>query len=398
MQTSVKLNKAQNKVLASMSVDQVAGLDADVLKYILQGADSNTLQAVIEDARAQKNGAKVFNGNTPVEVIVKKRPSEMQFDELIRQPVETHKSMDWIGAMRLTCGNRRVIALNGDKSIDPDTSIDAFTKNIDKETWNGKRMVTVNQYTGQKPRYLPWSNEPIDPSSVWATLTQKELGVIYWAATKPTDRGGIANLETIAPIVEDDLANGNWRLFKNTLAAIERASEEADTIVEVAQCEAKQYKPRFSDGEASTEKNTRKPVITVGTVVDVDRKALRVVMTEVFGFNDLKILCDNMNISYEEIGGSNLSSKVLELVLYCVRRNRLVELAQHCVELRPDETFGATFAQNTAIAQGNNNVVVGNNGIVVQGNVFGSINTGTINTGGGDIVMGNKINRQINYY
>ncbi len=373
MQTTIKLTKAQKSALDGMAVKDIAETNAGFLKYIIKDLPTDKLEAIILEAKAQLNQASALPNNGPVEVVIKKDPSQMNFDELVRCSAENQKSMSWIGRMRQVAGNRRVIALNSDKTIDPDTSIDAFTKNVDKETWNGKRMVTINQFTDQKPRYLPWNkNEAIDPASVWAKLTADEMAVIYWAATKPTDRGGVLNLGSIAVIVEDDLSNSNWRLFKNTLAAIERAKEDEDGEVEFAKCKAAQYKS-FDQGEAHTQDNTQpvtqtNVVTSRGKVISVDRIKLRENINRYYSLDEIESLCFDLGVDFENIGGSSKPGKVLELIQYMERRGRLLELADSCRKFRPHIDFGEQYEQL---------------------NVAGTVNVGVINTNGGVFIGGN---------
>lgn len=377
MQTSVKLTVKQAENLDALTEAQVANLSAEVLSLILNRLDILECAKIIAEAKQATNpDLPKPKSDTIQRVRIETPVSEMNFDQLLKQDSETRDTMEWKGRMRIVARGRRAIALNDDNSINVDVSIDAFTSGIDRETWSGKRMVTLDEFLDEQPRYLPWSSDKLDPGSVWASLTEDELAVVFWAASKPEDRGGIANLRGMEKIVARELRNKDWTLFEDTLAAIKRAKADKNGRVEWAQCVAAQYQPHFKGGEAFTENNTRKS--NVGTVVGVDKKALREDMIRMFDMNELHALCSDMEISFEDIAGSTRSAKVLGLIEYCNRCGRLVELAQHCVELRPNETFGATFAQNTTIAQGDGAVAVGAGGVYVKGRVDGSINTGTI--------------------
>lgn len=380
MQTKVKLTTKQAENLNSLEPSQIAGLSPDVLSLILNRLDLSECEKIIAEAKAltvpdvlpKKGDIQRVRIETPV--------SEMNFDQLLKQDSETRDTMEWKGRMRVVARGRRTIALNDDNSINVDVSIDAFTSGIDRETWSGKRMVTLDQLLDEQPRYLPWSSDKLDPGSVWAGLTEDELAVVFWAASKPEDRGGIANLRGMEKIVARELRNKDWTLFEDTLAAIKRAKNDKNGRVEWAQCVAAQYQPHFKSGEAFTENNTNKPQAAVGVVISASKKPLREGMIEAFGFEDIRVICVNMNIDYESIEGSTKPSKILDLIEYCGRRDRLVELAQECVKLRPNGNFGVVFAKD-AIAQGDGAVAVGAGGVYINGS-----NTGTINTGGGTFV------------
>ena len=58
-------------------------------------------------------------------------------------------------------------------------------------------------------------------------------------------------------------------------------------------------------------------------------------MDRVFNLSDLQHLCFLLNIAYENIVGAARINKCDELIKYCERRNRLVELVQECISLRP---------------------------------------------------------------
>lgn len=179
MQTKVKLTTKQAENLNSLEPSQIAGLSPDVLSLILNRLDLSECEKIIAEAKVltvpdvlpKKGDIQRVRIETPV--------SEMNFDQLLKQDSETRDGMEWRGRMRVVARGRRTIALNDDGSINADVSIDAFTSGIDRETWNGKRMVTLDQLLDEQPRYLPWSADKIDPGSVWAKLTEDELAVIF---------------------------------------------------------------------------------------------------------------------------------------------------------------------------------------------------------------------------
>ena len=62
---------------------------------------------------------------------------------------------------------------------------------------------------------------------------------------------------------------------------------------------------------------------------------LRDFLDKYFNDDELRGLCFELNIPYEDLGASTKSGKARELVAYCQRRTRLVELEAACRRLRP---------------------------------------------------------------
>jgi hypothetical protein len=55
-----------------------------------------------------------------------------------------------------------------------------------------------------------------------------------------------------------------------------------------------------------------------------------------FNESELRNLCFDMGIDFEELSATNKSGKVRELIAYCLRRGCLFELLSHCARLRPN--------------------------------------------------------------
>ena len=68
-----------------------------------------------------------------------------------------------------------------------------------------------------------------------------------------------------------------------------------------------------------------------------------------FNLEELKDLCFDLNISYDNLPGDNLSSKARELVNLCNRHGRLPLLVNQCQRLRPK--FRGRFPLLTLIRQ-----------------------------------------------
>ena len=62
---------------------------------------------------------------------------------------------------------------------------------------------------------------------------------------------------------------------------------------------------------------------------------LRKGIVKCFGISDLKVLCADLDIDYESLGGENKEAKTLELILYMSRRGQITKLLQYCISTRP---------------------------------------------------------------
>ena len=63
---------------------------------------------------------------------------------------------------------------------------------------------------------------------------------------------------------------------------------------------------------------------------------LRDFITRNFNDSELRDLCFDLDIEYENLGGDNKAAKARELVAYCQRHGRLTELEDTCRRLRPN--------------------------------------------------------------
>jgi hypothetical protein len=86
---------------------------------------------------------------------------------------------------------------------------------------------------------------------------------------------------------------------------------------------------------------------------------LRRGIADVFSTEELKNLCADLGVNYENLGGEGLEAKARELITYLEHRNRLPDVIAYCVSARPDHPWpqaggtGASAAQAAAVrAQG----------------------------------------------
>lgn len=107
---------------------------------------------------------------------------------------------------------------------------------------------------------------------------------------------------------------------------------------------------------------------------------LRQILTDRFGAGELRTLCFDLGIDYDDLPGDGKTDKARELVSYLDNRGRISELIEMGRQLRPNVTWKGSMggtgspeaAHNSSGAQVHINVQV--NG---EGN--------TVITGGGDI-------------
>lgn len=62
------------------------------------------------------------------------------------------------------------------------------------------------------------------------------------------------------------------------------------------------------------------------TAVGIDFRGLRVVLGEVYDLSELKVLCSDLGIDWDEIAGSRKSEKIADLLQWLKRRKRLSDL------------------------------------------------------------------------
>jgi hypothetical protein len=66
---------------------------------------------------------------------------------------------------------------------------------------------------------------------------------------------------------------------------------------------------------------------------------LRKGIVQCFGTSDLKVLCADLGIDYENLGGEIKETKALELISYMNRRGQIIKLLQYCISTRPEYTW-----------------------------------------------------------
>jgi DNA repair exonuclease SbcCD ATPase subunit len=67
----------------------------------------------------------------------------------------------------------------------------------------------------------------------------------------------------------------------------------------------------------------------------VSPTGLRTAMRTVYNLAELKILCDDLGVDYENLGGERLENRILELISHMRRRGRYAELVRKVLADRP---------------------------------------------------------------
>ncbi len=58
-----------------------------------------------------------------------------------------------------------------------------------------------------------------------------------------------------------------------------------------------------------------------------------------FNISELKILCADRGVDFEDVGGEGLEFKAREMISYFSRRGRISELAAYCASARPNDSW-----------------------------------------------------------
>jgi hypothetical protein len=108
----------------------------------------------------------------------------------------------------------------------------------------------------------------------------------------------------------------------------------------------------------------------------MDLPQLRDFITRNFNDSELRDLCFDLGIEYENLGGDNKSAKARELVAYCQRHTRLGELEATCRRLRPnapaDSRAAATEARPTGtVVNQSGGVTINAQTVNITGDVVG---------------------------
>jgi hypothetical protein len=75
----------------------------------------------------------------------------------------------------------------------------------------------------------------------------------------------------------------------------------------------------------------------------IDRPKLRQMLTERFNESELKNLCSDLDIKYDDLSGEGIGDKARELISYCQRHKRISELIKRGEELRPDVEWSKVY-------------------------------------------------------
>jgi len=74
----------------------------------------------------------------------------------------------------------------------------------------------------------------------------------------------------------------------------------------------------------------------------INQPRLREYIARYFDLSELKELCFDLGVDYDELSGDNKAGKIIALVSYLYRRGRLSELLQKCMQERPGVDWSET--------------------------------------------------------
>jgi hypothetical protein len=87
--------------------------------------------------------------------------------------------------------------------------------------------------------------------------------------------------------------------------------------------------------------------------------ALRRGIAETFNTEELKNLCADLGVNYDNLGGEGLEAKARELITYLQHRGRLADLVAYCISARPHYTWPQALGSGSTPAQSNARAVSG---------------------------------------
>lgn len=83
----------------------------------------------------------------------------------------------------------------------------------------------------------------------------------------------------------------------------------------------------------------------LNNLVVIDTGALRRILPHIFNLDEIRLLCHDLGIQYEDLPGETLTRKCTELVAYCDRGRSLSELVAVCRQHRPKVESLATISK-----------------------------------------------------
>ncbi len=93
---------------------------------------------------------------------------------------------------------------------------------------------------------------------------------------------------------------------------------------------------RVAQDESGRFAQERLPLFTGSTIsAEIDPTRLRQLFSENFDQSELRILCFDLKVDFDQLKGEIKEEKIIELILYMARHHRLEELLARCRELRP---------------------------------------------------------------
>jgi len=165
--------------------------------------------------------------------------------------------------------------------------------------------------------------------SIRAQANQLKQEIEEYHSLYPEIRSQLQSAEIAFVEGRLDEAGRSVPKIPDTLPAFHLA-EQAKTLRRLIS----QTRSRKHDVDVAHQANADSPEATEAR--QKERARLRHKLRECFNESELRDICFDLQIDYEELPGQEVKTKTIEVILYLERRGRLSELVNMCKQLRPD--------------------------------------------------------------
>jgi hypothetical protein len=193
----------------------------------------------------------------------------------------------------------------------------------------------INYHELQTPKrkivFTYFSKELLDEvEDVWLFKTFSNLGFIFNKKFEflfiITDAEKVEN--DFQEMIKDWQNNLSYEKIELLLNGNINPLEEADLDVRLARIQT------MFDLSQDDRTTNNDPEAAVSARAD-----FRLKITNRFSLNDIKTLCHDLGVNYDNLGGDTIETKVIELIDHFENRGTLQALIEHCKRLRPEEDW-----------------------------------------------------------
>ena len=193
---------------------------------------------------------------------------------------------------------------------------------VDPDEWDDVPTVTFDRAFAEKLQLNPLSLKPITPGT-WANLWKRANGHLLVAAVYYGKRWShiIASDLEIKRLVKAHLSGSSWLLLQDVLARMD--ADEDGKAVAMAAVIGKNAPPlRAPEPPVPAPAKVR----VAGSRTPYNRAGLLEMMKASFNLQEIKDICFDLGVGYDDFGGEGLSAKTRELVLWAERNRRMEQL------------------------------------------------------------------------